>query len=153
MLSLVIGLLLSYVALAEAQQAIFLVRHGDTIREKGNPDVPLSEPGERRAAALSALLKDSGINRIYTTGLRRTVKTAEPLAKLLGIEPTVQAQLKPGAKPNDVDEFISRLRTENQQDLVLVVLHSGTVTALINRLAYPAAPKIPETECPIRCKC
>ncbi len=73
------ALLLSYVDSAESQQAIFLVRHADTVRGTGNPDVPLTEAGERRALALAALLKDSGINAIYTTGLQRTVKTAEPL--------------------------------------------------------------------------
>ena len=52
-------------SIAEARQAIFLVRHGDTVREKGNPDVPLSESGERRALALAALPKDSGINVVY----------------------------------------------------------------------------------------
>jgi broad specificity phosphatase PhoE len=83
---------------AEAQQAIFLVRHGDTVREKGSPDVPLSPAGERRALALAALLKDSGINVIYTTGLQRTAKTAEPLAKLLSIEPKIQPELRSGGE-------------------------------------------------------
>ena len=114
--------LMTAVSLAEAQQAIFLVRHGDTVREKGNPDVPLSEAGERRAVALAALLKDSGITAIYTTGLQRTVKTAEPLAKSLGIEPKVQPQLRPSSKPADADEFAKRLAAEHRQDVVLAVL-------------------------------
>lgn len=138
--------LLCYVGLAEAQQAIFLVRHGDTVRQKGNPDVPLSESGERRAVALAALLKESGINVIYTTGLQRTVKTAEPLAGLLSIEPKVNPQLRPRAKPEDIDQFANRLRTEHRQDIVLVVLHSGSVPALIKALGYPTPIKIPETE-------
>ena len=98
-ITILVASLLCYVGLAEAQQAIFLVRHGDTVRQKGNPDVPLSESGERRALALAALLKESGINVIYTTGLQRTVKTAEPLAGLLSIEPKVNPQLRPRAKP------------------------------------------------------
>jgi phosphohistidine phosphatase SixA len=151
MISKVRGLLLATVLLAsvsigEAQQVIFLVRHGDTVRQKGNPDVPLSEAGERRADALAALLKDSGINVIYTTGLQRTVKTAEPLAKLLGVEPKVQPQLRPGAKPTDVDDFARLLKTEHHRDVVLAVLHSNSVPALIRTLGHPTAIKIPETE-------
>lgn len=140
------ALLPSFAVCAEAQQAIFLVRHGDTVRGTGNPDVPLTEAGERRALALAALLKDSGINTIYTTGLQRTVKTAEPLAKLLGIEPKVQPQLRPGAKPNDIEEFANRLRTEHGQDVVLVVLHSNSGPALMKALGYPIVFKIPESE-------
>ena len=94
-----LAIILLATASADAQQAIFLVRHVDTVREKGNADVPLSEAGERRAGALAALLKDSGINVIYTTGLQRTVKTAEPLAKSVGIEPKLIPQLRPAANP------------------------------------------------------
>lgn len=141
-----LGLFLSYVALAEAQQAIFLVRHGDTVRQKDNPDVPLSEAGEQRAVALAAMLKDSGINTIYTTGLQRTVKTAEPLAKLLGIEPKVQPQLRPRPKPEDIDEFARLLGKEHSQDVVLAVLHSNGVPAVIRALGHPMVLKIPESE-------
>jgi broad specificity phosphatase PhoE len=139
-------ILLLWTVSADAQQAIFLVRHGDTIREKGNPDVPLSEAGERRAIALAALLKDSGINVVYTTGLQRTLKTAEPLAKLLGIEPRIQPQLRPGSKPTDADEFAKRLAAEHRQDVVLAVLHSNSVPALLRALGHPVPIKIPEPE-------
>jgi broad specificity phosphatase PhoE len=138
--------LITAASLAEAQQAIFLVRHGDTVRQKGNPDVPLSEAGERRALALAALLKDSGITAIYTTGLQRTVKTAEPLAKLLSIEPKSQPELRPGAKPNDIEAFAEQLRTEHRQDIVLLVLHSNSGPALIKALGHSVAIKIPEPE-------
>jgi broad specificity phosphatase PhoE len=140
------ALLLALCAPAEAQQAIFLVRHGDTVREKGNPDVPLSEAGERRAVALAALLKDSGINVIYTTGLQRTVKTAQPLANLLGIEPKLHPQLRPGSKPTDADEFAKMLSADHRQDVVLAVLHSNSVPALLRALGHPVAIKIPESE-------
>jgi len=133
---------------ADAQRAIFLVRHGDTVREKDNPDVPLSEPGERRADALAALLRDSGINVIYTTGLQRTVKTAEPLAKLLGVEPKLQPELRPRAKPkpSDFENFANLLRAEHSGDVVLAVLHSNSVPALIKALGHQTVVKIPATE-------
>jgi phosphohistidine phosphatase SixA len=131
---------------AWAQQAIFLVRHADTMRVEGIPDVPLSEAGEQRAVALAALLKDGGINAIYTTNMQRTIKTAEPLVRLLRIEPKVVPQLSPGYKQNDIDNFVNLLRTEHRRDVVLLVLHSNSGPALIKALGYPAQIKIPETE-------
>ena len=131
---------------ADAQQAIFLARHADTVRQKGNPDFPLSEAGERRAVALAALLKDSGITVIYTTGLRRTVKTAEPLAMSLGIEPKLRPQLRPGSQPIDSENFAELLRAQHARDIVLIVLHSNSVPALLKALGHPASIKIPEWE-------
>jgi phosphohistidine phosphatase SixA len=146
--SIVVALaFLIYAARVEAQQAIFLVRHADTAKGSGDPDVPLSEAGERRALTLAKLLKNSGINVIYTTGMQRTVKTAEPLAKLLAIEPKQQPQLNAGAaKPNDIEAFANLLRTQHRQDILLVVLHSNSGPALIKALGHPAGIKIPETE-------
>src|SRR5262249_18962732 len=60
--------------LAVAQQAIFIVRHGETVAPKGTDARPLSEAGQQRAALLAKLLKDAGIKVIFTSGLERTIK-------------------------------------------------------------------------------
>jgi probable phosphoglycerate mutase len=145
---LVMGFVSATISVAEAQQAILLVRHADTSRQEAmsNPDIPLTQAGERRALALASLLKESGINVIYTTGMIRTVKTAEPLAKLLAIEPKVYPQLRPGYKPQDVENFANLLRTEHPRDIVLAVLHSNSAPALIKALGHPVEIKIPENE-------
>jgi broad specificity phosphatase PhoE len=143
---LVATLVLVFGVAARAQQAIFLVRHADTVRQEGIPDIPLSDAGQRRAATLAALLKDSGINTIYTTAMQRTIQTAAPLAKLLRIEPKIQPQLSPGYKQTDVDNFANLLRTEHRRDVVLLVLHSNSGPALIKALGYSTEIKIPETE-------
>jgi len=70
---------------ADAQQVIYLVRHGETVAPKGTEARPLSEAGQRRAALLATMLKDSGIKTIFTSDLERTIKTAEPLAQSLRI--------------------------------------------------------------------
>ena len=132
--------------LAVAQQAIFLVRHGETVAAKGDAR-PLSEAGQQRATLLAKLLKDAGIKAIFTSGLERTIKTAEPLAQTLRIEPKTLSQLNvPGFKQSDVDAFVAFLRAEHREDIVLFVGHTGTVSALLKALGHPVEIKIPETE-------
>ena len=132
--------------LAESQQAIFLVRHGETVAPKGSDARPLSEAGQRRAALLAMLLKDAGIKAIFTSNLERTIKTAEPLAQALGIAAKPLAQLNTQFKQSDVDVFVEFLRTEHRGDIVLLVGHSNTVPALLKALGHPVEIKIPETE-------
>jgi broad specificity phosphatase PhoE len=139
-------LFLSSPYLADAQQAIFLVRHGETVAPKGTDARPLSEAGQRRAALLATLLKDTGIKAIFTSNLERTIKTAEPLAQALRIESKPLAQLSVQFKQSDVDAFVDILRTEHRGDIVLLVGHANTVPALLKALGYPVEIKIPETE-------
>ena len=47
---------LTTASLAHAQQAIFIVRHGETVAPKGSDVRPLSEAGHRRAGLLATLL-------------------------------------------------------------------------------------------------
>ena len=131
---------------AQAQQAIFLVRHGETVAPKGTDLRPLSEAGQWRAVLLATLLKDAGINAIFTSDLERTVKTAEPLATSLRVEPKALAQLNVRFKPNDIDAFVNLLRSEHGRDIVLVVGHSNSVPALLKASGHPVEIKIPETD-------
>ena len=140
------SLFLSSPYLAESQQAIFLVRHGETVAPKGTDARPLSEAGQRRAALLAMLLKDAGIKAIFTSDLERTIKTAEPLAQALGIASKPLVQLNTQFKQSDVDVFVEFLRTEHRGDIVLLVGHSNTVPALLKALGHPVEIKIPETE-------
>ena len=147
----IIGFALSTLLLAlsfsvEAQQAIFLVRHAETVAPKGTTLRPLSEAGQRRAALLGMILKDAGINAIFTSDLERTVKTAEPLAKLLRIEPKALEQLTTQFKQNDIDAFVALLRSEHRRDIVLVVGHANSVPALLKALGHSLEGDIPETE-------
>jgi broad specificity phosphatase PhoE len=139
-------LLLALCVSAEAQQAIFLVRHGETVAPKGTELRPLSEAGQRRAVLLATLLRDSGINAIFTSAAERTVKTAEPLAKLLRIEPKALGQLNASFKQSDIDAFAALLRSEHRRDIVLVVGHANSVPALLKALGHPVEITIPETE-------
>ena len=57
---IIVSGVLAIVRLAEAQQAIFLVRHAEDVRSKDVVDRPLTESGQRRATLLASVLKDAG---------------------------------------------------------------------------------------------
>lgn len=119
--------LLALAAPVAAQQTIFVVRHAERADAStgGSPmmasDPDLSEAGRARAQALAAILKDAKITAIYTTQYKRTQQTAEPLAKALGIQPTV-------VPANDMPALIDKL---NASGHALVVGHSNTVGQIV----------------------
>ena len=125
------------VSLAEAQQAIFLVRHAEQSVETDDPE--LTEAGKKRAQALASVLKDVGINVIYTTDRRRAIQTAEPLEKSLNIE-SKRLPLR------DVDGLVARLREQGDHDRILVVNHSLALPRIMKGLGYPAEITIPLNE-------
>jgi probable phosphoglycerate mutase len=62
--------------------SIYLVRHGETAwtitgQHTGHTDIPLTEEGERSAAALGAKLHDRGVVSVITSPLLRARRTAE----------------------------------------------------------------------------
>jgi broad specificity phosphatase PhoE len=106
----------------------------------------LTESGQRRATLLASVLKDAGIDAIFTSSLQRAVKTAEPLATASGIDPKPLLQLTTKFDKSDMDNFVQLLRSQQRENIVLFVGHSNTVPALIKALGHTAEIKIPETE-------
>ena len=110
---------------AAAQEAIYLVRHAERIDQSA--DSPLSPAGEARAARLAKAVSDAGITHIFTTDLRRTIRTAAPIADAV--------HLTPRALPSsDVGALVSALRALTPTDRALVVGHSNTVPSIISAL-------------------
>jgi broad specificity phosphatase PhoE len=130
--------LLSAPCLADAQQVVFLVRHGEQA-SSANGDPPLTEAGQRRARALATLLKDAGLTAIYVSEFQRTMQAAEPLAQALQIEPT---HLPRG----DIDGLIERLRTQHADGRVLIISHSLTIPHVLKALGHPEEVVIPREE-------
>ena len=82
---------------------IWLVRHGQSQAyvpgtpfplAGGHGDPPLTEHGHRQAELVGARLADAKLDAIYVTTLLRTAQTAAPLAARLGLEPSVEADLR-----------------------------------------------------------
>ncbi len=71
---------------------ILLIRHGEneytaTGRMAGRlPGVHLNETGRAQAEKVAQMLKDAPIKAVYSSPMDRTMETAAPLAKALGLE-------------------------------------------------------------------
>jgi 2,3-bisphosphoglycerate-dependent phosphoglycerate mutase len=82
---------------------LLIVRHGESAaarvdrpapRADGHSDPPLAPEGVEQAGRLAERLAHEHIDAIYVTSLQRTVQTAAPLARRLGLEPAVEADLR-----------------------------------------------------------
>jgi probable phosphoglycerate mutase len=82
---------------------ILLVRHGESEPAvdgrpfrllDGQGDPSLAPEGRAQAEKVCARLANEGVDDIYVSSLRRTAQTAETLARTLGLEPVVDADLR-----------------------------------------------------------
>ncbi|AEE49626.1 SixA phosphatase family protein [Haliscomenobacter hydrossis] len=122
-LSILFFLALSIGQAQTTPSVIFLVRHCEKAMEStDNPN--LAEEGKKRAAHLAEILKNTGIEAVYSTNYKRTMQTAEPLANAMKLSSTVY-------EPRDAN-FAEQLRKSGKK--VLVVGHSNTVPELLNQL-------------------
>jgi broad specificity phosphatase PhoE len=131
-----VALLLAAADQARAQSAVILVRHAERLDDSS--DSPLSAAGEQRAERLARMLESAGVTAIYTTPYQRTVKTAEPLARRLGLKITSD-------DPPPAD-LLRRIHESHPQGTVLIVGHSNTVPDLLTALGYNTPVQIPANE-------
>jgi 2,3-bisphosphoglycerate-dependent phosphoglycerate mutase len=82
---------------------LLLVRHGESEEAQvdrpfplvdGHGDPALAPVGRAQGAAVCARLAAEGVDAIVVTTLRRTAETAAPLVGALGLEPTVEPDLR-----------------------------------------------------------
>jgi broad specificity phosphatase PhoE len=136
----VLGLLGALSLPAASEPVVILVRHAEKSAEPGN-DPSLSEPGKQRAAALAEALRNTRVSAIYTTHLKRTRETAEPIAKASGV--SVQP-IQAGGGKSHVEAVAAAVRGQ-ADGVVLVVGHSNTVPAVIAALGGPKLPDLCES--------
>ena len=142
-LCLAVLLVITLAATAAGQGVVFVVRHAeraDAGTSGGSmmaADPDLSDAGRARAEALAATLKDAKIAAIFTTEFKRTQATAAPLAKALGITPTVVGS-------REQNRLLAAVKAASGN--VLVVGHSNTVPAIIKDLGVATPVVVGDSE-------
>jgi phosphohistidine phosphatase SixA len=136
-IGLALGLLVSMAMAtpALADHTVYLLRHAEKV--SGQYDGDLTGNGKRRAANIAAMLKDAGVERIYSTDFKRTQQTAAPLAAAVNL--AVQSY-----NPFDMPSFAETLKAHN--GVSVVVGHSNTTPDLIWMLGGDAGSAISEAE-------
>ena len=84
---------------------LLLIRHGRPETESRSPDPQLTEEGRSQAELLGAFLARARIGAIFASPLRRTIETAEPAARRLGLDIRVVDELA------EADRFGSHYRS------------------------------------------
>ena len=135
-LALILSIPLLLVTDANAAPVVFIVRHAEKA-STGGKDPDLSVEGQKRAAALAQILKDSQITSVFVTEFKRTQETAAPTARAANVSPTV-------VPANDVGVLVEKLRALNGN--ALVVGHGNTIPDLLKTLGVATAASIPDDD-------
>jgi broad specificity phosphatase PhoE len=125
---------------SQATTTIIFVRHAEqTSHDEADPS--LSEAGQRRVAELTRQLEFAdvvqGIDAIYSTDLKRSTETAQPLAERLDLA----INIYDGA---DTETVLAEILKAHKGKVILVVGHSNTVPELIANLG--ASKNVPAIE-------
>jgi broad specificity phosphatase PhoE len=142
----VFGLILAvafaaWVVASASTTLVMVVRHAESAAGTGE-DPLLSAEGEARAQRLAALMTTAqgfAPDGIIVSGLHRTQETARPLAAALGV-PVVVVESK------DPEAVAERALAEFHGKRVLVIGHSNTVPAIVERLGRTPVPAMSESE-------
>ena len=114
---------------------LYLVQHGHAVTEAEDPERPLSHQGEQAVRCIAARLGDAGlqVTRVWHSGKRRAVQTADLLAKQV-LRGRKTERIK-GLGPNDpVAEFASD--ADVWQEDTLVVGHLPFMSRLVSLLTF-----------------
>ena len=128
---------------SQATTTIIFVRHAEqTSHEAADPS--LSDAGQRRVAELTRQLVDAdvvaGINAVYSTPLKRSLETAQPVADALDLPVN-------SYDPEDTEAVLKTILRNHKGEITLVVGHSNTVPVLIANLgASKNVPPIAQGE-------
>ena len=108
---------------------VLIVQHGEKDRLPGDPG--LTQHGRRQAEATGNWLRSShSVTRVVTSPLRRAVETAQPIARLLGLEVTIDDRLRERMNWDDgdaqsIEAFLSEWR-QTAEDRSFVPLNGDS---------------------------
>jgi len=125
---------------SQATTTIIFVRHAEqTSHDDADPS--LSEAGKRRVSELTRQLVDAdvvaGIDAIYSTPLKRSTETVQPVADRLNLPVNIYDSA-------DTEEVLETILKAHKGKIILVVGHSNTVPVLIANLG--ASKNVPPIE-------
>ena len=124
----------------EAPTVVIVVRHAE--KGEGDPqNPPLSEAGRQRAQRLADLAAPAGVSVIYTTQLRRTRETAQPLAERLRLTPETVTLTRENMAGHPA-ALASEIKTKHKGKTVLVVGHSNTAPRIAGALSGQTIPDL-----------
>ena len=115
---------------------VVLVRHAEP--QASGADPGLTAEGRKRAELLEFMFQNAGVTALFTSELRRTKETIQPLATRLSLVPVVLPGLDTAAHRNRVLAVPS--------GVALVVGHTNTVPPLIAALGAGNNVQIATTE-------
>ena len=122
-------------SLASAAELVVVVRHAEKI--DNSEDAKLSAEGHARAERLAGILRDAHITAIFASERKRTQETAAPLAKLIGVSPTI-------GPAKDYASLLSKIREVH--GTALVVGHGNTIAEIIKGLGVEAQVEIADND-------
>jgi broad specificity phosphatase PhoE len=126
-----IGLLFFVASLSSAilpsrETVIYIVRHAEKdTSDKANNNPELTAEGKERAAALNEFLRKEKISAVFSTGFKRTMQTASPVAQRNGIPVKTYDH-------RDSKAVAGLVKSEYPNQKVLIAGHSNTILDLVN---------------------
>lgn len=107
---------------------ILLIRHSQTDwnvqrLHQGHTDVPLNATGHRMVRLLCDALRDTSLDAVYSSDLRRARQTAEPIAKMHGVALRTdsrlrEARIKTPHPTSDYPVLAFETERETEEDVV-----------------------------------
>jgi len=105
-----------------SKATFYLIRHAE---KQGGEDPSLTAKGEQRAQFWASYFADKGIDAVYSTNTTRTMQTATPTAKALGLK--IQQYDPTQLYDSDFKEAV-------EGKTVLIVGHTNTTADLANKI-------------------
>jgi broad specificity phosphatase PhoE len=130
-------LLLATGSHAIAQDAVYLIRHGE--KELSGGDPALTPEGRKRAADWAEMLGNVGVDAVLTTDALRTKETGGIIAAELDLE----ANALP---TNNVAGLVDTLEFDHEGETVLVVAHAETIPRILELLGVLESITVEQSE-------